>query len=162
MRRSQARSECEGSHTLGEEGEERQGDCAEQPQIWLRLGSALLFIFQLKSAQKPRWGRRSCSPCAAWCWHVSVSNARVATEVLLLLTCQVNVKFIANCQLKRGKARQGEANAHSPDTSTLGAPSGQVHHFSELKTVSYKCDLTTSYATGGGKEGLLLAALKRP
>lgn len=158
MRRSQARSDGEGCHTQGEEGEERQGDCAEQPQIWLRLGSALLFIFRLKSAQKPRWGRRSCSPC----WHVSVSNARVATGVLLLLTCQVNVKFMANCQLKRGKARRSEANAHSPDTSTLGAPSGQVHHFPELKTVSYKCDLTTSYATRGGKEGLLLAALKRP
>lgn len=33
-------------------GEDTQGDCAEQPQIWLRLGSALLFIFRLKSAQQ--------------------------------------------------------------------------------------------------------------
>lgn len=43
-------------------------------------------------------------------WHVSVSNARVATEVLLLLlTCQVNVIFMADCQLRLAKARQARA-----------------------------------------------------
>lgn len=107
-----ARWESKGRETVQSN---RKYDCVWEALYYLSFGWN-------RHSSTARWGRRSCSPCAAWCcccWHVSVSNARVATEVLLLLlTCQVNVIFMADCQLKRGKARQARAKP----TRTLRTP----------------------------------------
>lgn len=116
----------------------------EQPQIWLRLGSALLFIFQLKSAQKPNrnqsssaaahncglgrgsWRRRRSSCCLVW--HVSVSNARVATGVAAVFINALDfsrVRLMRNlCAVTQQKSQLVSRVAAAPST-----PSGQVHHY---------------------------------
>lgn len=165
-----------GGHRGNGRGARGTAHCGRgEPQIWLRLGSALLFIFRLKSAQKPnrkrsrrcRWSWRWRTSRSSCClvWHVSVSNARVATRVAAALIYALNFSRVRLMRYLCA-VTQRECQLVRPST-----PAGQVHHFASYFLLEKLCqpsDLTTNttgaaaLAKGVDWLGLGVAALKTP
>lgn len=146
-------------------GQEAQGDCAEQPQIWLRLGSALLFIFRLKSAQQQRSEVGQAQLLSLCCLVLPGTWASRMRGLQLKFCCcfsRVRLMWYLWPTVSSDLPRQGRPGRSQRALSGhLNPPWGQVHHFAELKTVSYKCDLTTSYAAlGEARKGCCLPPLK--